>query len=215
LQFSFSADGKQVVGYTNSQLIVWDSQTGKQIKGVYGKKYLQGNLTDFGFSPDGSRVLVSSIRQDGRSLTILDVKTGAQVQSHEVPNCNLNIPYAVTPDDSQVFTITQDCQIGLFNITNWQEVKSFGGPYSGADLALALSPDGKLLATGQKQTLEIWDVDSGKLLFTVNDLDTHITNFIGDFSLAFSPDGKLLAVRYGRWFQIGSTITLFGVPVAP
>jgi WD40 repeat protein len=215
LQFAFSPDGKQVVGFTNSQLIVWDSQTGRQIRGVYGKSYLQGRTTDFGFAPDGSRLLVSSIRQDGRSLTILDVKTGAQVQSHEVPDCNLNIPYAVTADGSQVFTITQDCRIGLFNIADWQEVKSFGGPYSGAELALALSPDGKFLAAGYKQSLEIWDVPSGKLVKSFNDLDTHIENFIGDFSLAFSPDGKLLAARYGRSFYIGSTVILFGVPAAP
>lgn len=215
LRFKFSPDGKQVVGFTNSQLIVWDSQTGRQIRGVYGKSYLQGNQTDFGFSPDGSQVLVSSIGQGGRSLTILDVDSGAQVQSHEVLDCNLNIPYAVTADGSQVFTITQDCRIGLFNIADWQEVKSFGGPYSGAELALALSPDGKFLAAGYKQSLEIWDVDSGKLVKSFNDLDTHIENFIGDFSLAFSPDSKLLAVRYGRWFNIGSTVMLFGVPTAP
>lgn len=215
LRFKFSADGKQVAGITHAQLLIWDSQTGKLIKGFYDKDYLKGSPTNFGFSPDGSQVFLSSIRQDGRSLTIQDVKTGALVQSYEVPDCNLNIPYAVTAGGSQVWTITQDCQIGLFGLGDWQEIKSFGGPYSGATLALALSPDGKLLAVGYKQTLEVWDVDSGKMIQRINGLDTNIENFVGDFSLAFSSDGKLLAVRYGRWFMIGSTVVLFGVPATP
>ncbi|MGB8982706.1 MAG: WD40 repeat domain-containing protein [Anaerolineales bacterium] len=215
LQFKFSVDGKMVVGTTHSQLIVWDSQTGKQIKGIYGKKYLQGRTTDFGFSPDGSKIFISSNVDGSNTLYILDVKTGELLQSQGAPNCNLNLPYAFTPDGTQIFTITPDCRIGLYNLSDWQEVKSFGGPYSGAELALALSPDGKLLATGQKQSLEIWDVRSGKLVKSFNDLDTHIENFLGDFSLAFSPDSKLLAVRYGRWFNIVSTVMLFGVPTAP
>ena len=215
LQFKFSADSKQVVGITYSQMIVWDSQTGKLVRAFSGKDYLKGNPTDFGFSPDGSQVIISSIQDDTRSLAILNVKTGALVQSYEVPNCNLSIPYAFTADGSQIFTITQDCRIGLFNISDWKQVKSFGGPYSGAKFSLALSPDGKLLAAGYKQSLEVWDVGSGKLVKSFNDLDTHIVNFIGDFAISFSPDGKLLAVRYGRWFVIGSTVELFGVPVAP
>ncbi len=215
LQFKFSADSKQVVGITHAQMIVWDSQTGKQVKAFSGKDYLKGNPTNFGFSPDGSQVIISSTYKETRALNILDVKTGATVQSHEVPNCNINIPYAFTADGSQIFTITQDCHIGLFNIADWKQVKSFGGPYSGAEFSLALSPDGKLLAAGYKQSLEIWDVSSSKLIKSFDNLDTHIENFLGDFSLSFSPDGKLLAVRYGRWFVIGSTVELFGVPVAP
>jgi hypothetical protein len=46
-------------------------------------------------------------------------------------------------------------------------------------------------------------------------LDTDNNQFIGDYSLAFSPDGRLLVARYGRSFFWGSTVTLFGVPVAP
>lgn len=215
LQFRFSADGKMIVGITHSQLIVWDSQTGRQIRGVFGKKYLQGRPTNFGFSPDGSMVLISSILDDSRTLNILDLKTGELLQSQDASNCNLNLPYVFTPDGSQIFTVTPDCSVGLYNLSDWHEVKSFGGPYSGAELALALSPDGKLLATGQKQSLEIWNVSTGKLIKSVTDLDTHIEDWIGNFALTFSPDGKLLAVRYGLFFQLESTVSIFGVPVQP
>jgi len=52
----------------------------------------------------------------------------------------------------------------------------------------ALSPDGKLLATGDKAgTVKLWDLASGRLLATVK---AHTSEVV---ALAFSPDGRILA----------------------
>jgi WD40 repeat protein len=134
------------------------------------------------------------------------------VQSILVPDCNTRIQYVVTADSNQIVTLTSDCRIGLFNIADWQIVKSFGSAPVGP-FALALSPDGKLLAVGYKQTLEIWDVNLGVLVKSIRDIDTQFKDYVGNFALAFSPDGTLLAARYSSsfWFPVESTVMLFGV----
>ena len=54
--------------------------------------------------------------------------------------------------------------------------------------AVAFSPDGKLLAAaGADRAIRIWEVESGKLLATIEDHADWILD------LAFSPDGKQLA----------------------
>jgi WD40 repeat protein len=214
-QFVFSPDGKLVAGKTYSQLFIWDTQTGQQVRAIIGSDYLKSNWYNFGFSPDGGLFLIDSIQQKDRVLTILDVQTGQVLQSHSVAGCNLSIPFAVTPDGSQVYTVTTDCRIGLYDLDGWQNLKSFGGPYGGTKLALALSPDGKWLAVGYQQSLEIWDVATGVQIKKFSSLDTDNNQFIGDYSLAFSPDGKILIARYGHWFMLGSSSTLFGVPATP
>ena len=57
---------------------------------------------------------------------------------------------------------------------------------------MALSPDGKMLATGSyDQKIKLWDVESGK------ELRTHSGHNGAIYSLAFRPDGKILASASG------------------
>lgn len=57
--------------------------------------------------------------------------------------------------------------------------------------SLALSPDGKLLATGSYQELAIWDVEMGALLRKQGGFADRVV------ALSFTPDGKLLATGGG------------------
>lgn len=213
-RFAFSPDGSLVAGKTFSQLLVWDAKTGKQVRAVSGADYLKNAWYNLGFSPDGKLLALDSIGQKDRTLTLLDIQTGKVAQTHSVVNCQLDVPFAFTPDESGIFTVTPDCRIGLYTLDGWQRTAIIGGPYSGAKLALALSPDGKFLAVGHKSALEIWDAQSGLLLKRFN-LETGIENFIGDFALAFSPNGKFLVARsgFGNNFFFDTTVNLFGVPV--
>ena len=79
--------------------------------------------------------------------------------------------------------------------------------------AAALSPDGKLLATGSyDQQIKLWDVASGKELRTLAGHNDAV------FDLAFRPDGKLLASASGdRTVKLwdvasGERLDTFGQP---
>ncbi|MCK4628852.1 MAG: family 43 glycosylhydrolase [Sedimentisphaerales bacterium] len=71
----------------------------------------------------------------------------------------------------------------------------------GKVLDVAFSPDGSLVAAGlsRDHAAKIWELDSEKLLFTLQSGFRHFWSVI--CSVAFSPDGKVLATGSGLWLS--------------
>ena len=78
-------------------------------------------------------------------------------------------------------------EVGEFRVADGQLLRKLQGHHD-AILSLALSPDGKLLATGSyDQTIRIWDTATGQELQTLTGHNG------GVFGLSFRPDGRVLA----------------------
>jgi WD40 repeat protein len=81
----------------------------------------------------------------------------------------------------------RDFSWGLLHRSCQRDHRALAG-HKGAVLAVQASPDGKLLASaGTDQTVRLWDVETRKLLHTLNGHSDRVT------SVAFSTDSKLLA----------------------
>jgi len=87
--------------------------------------------------------------------------------------------------------IYRNCTEGMIFLWDLATQQLRGSPFKGHEkviLSLAFSPNGKLLASGSEdQTINIWDVKSGKVLQTLKEHKGPVQ------TLAFSPDGKTLA----------------------
>jgi RNA polymerase sigma factor (sigma-70 family) len=96
---------------------------------------------------------------------------------------------AFSPDGTLVASSSGffDMSVVLWDAATGKEVRRLGGDV-GWVFALAFSPDGKALATGDRAgTVRICDVSTGRELssFRAHDVEVH--------ALAYSPDGKSLA----------------------
>ncbi|MBW4492277.1 MAG: CHAT domain-containing protein [Oscillatoria princeps RMCB-10] len=80
----------------------------------------------------------------------------------------------------------------------WTEARTISG-HSATIRTVAISPDGKTLATGSfDKTVKLWNLDTGELIDTIAGHSNPIR------SVAFSPDGKTLASACTIVFQDGT-----------
>jgi COMPASS component SWD3 len=116
----------------------------------------------------------------------------------------MELLYAIPryPRNQQSFIISDDGEILVRSI---KTTKSFVEIWVGGELehtfyghegeirAIALSPDGKTLATGgDDRCIKIWDISSGKLILNISPLLMWGTHKESITRLEFSPDGKTL-----------------------
>lgn len=116
----------------------------------------------------------------------------------------MELLYAIPkyPRNQQCFIISNDGEILVRSI---KAAKSCVEIWVGGELehtlyghqgeirAIALSPDGKILATGgDDRCIKIWDISSGKLILNISPLLMWGTHKESIIRLAFSPDGKTL-----------------------
>jgi WD40 repeat protein len=112
---------------------------------------------------------------------------------------------AYLPDGKRVLTAARDGTMHLWERESGRPLREYkmpapkpdpamGRPVAfvgrGGVIGVATSPDGKLLAVGQVNAVQLFDIDSGKEL---RSLKTATAN--GIVTLLFSPDSKTLAVR--------------------
>jgi WD40 repeat protein/TolB-like protein len=127
------------------------------------------------FHPDGRRVLSSGY--DGTRLW--DVATGKTIWTIEPGGL------AVLSPDGKALIVRWKERLALYNPETGEKRRDFESINAGSIFSLAISPDGKLVATGHSDgNARLWNVSEGKVLHT---LQRHS----GDVSsIAFSPDGK-------------------------
>lgn len=185
----FSPDGKTVLGRcTNSSVYIWDVKTGQEIA------RLESFTSSVSFSPD-SKMLALGGRLRGimveSTVRLWDMQTQKDL---EPIGGNPSAVYAVcfSPDGK---TIAAGCgaAIVLCDVKTRKAVMNF--PSSNGSTELMFSPDGRILAARiPNSTAKLWDVQTGKLLATINDCWSN---------LCFSPDSKLFVSGGGQITRFG------------
>lgn len=200
---SFSPDGKTLVsGGSDQTLRWWDVETSQCTKVVKAHTDWSDGVKCVAFSPDGT-LLASA----GRSMILWDAVTREKkrtlIRSVDGTEALILAPdgktliestgdinaLVFTRDGQTLISAGRDGHVRFWDVATGEISRDLdlGAPVD----TLALSPDGKLLATGEggdfsEKHLCLWDVDSGKLVRTVAKVPGY---YVG--AMAFSPDGKL------------------------
>jgi WD40 repeat protein len=184
---AFSPDSKILVsaGMDNTTRF-WGLPTGKELRRLKGAQAQVSGVASpvLAFSPDGKKLAI--VPGDG-SVRLVDTATGKE-QRHRV---TLGVPpgpsgAAFSPDGKMLAVADNVNRVFLWETGNKTPVRQLSG-LQGPVRAVACSPDGAMMATGDGSAVRLWDAASGKPLRKFRRHQGIVT------SLAFAPGGRVLA----------------------
>ncbi len=210
---AFAPDGQTVASASDDGSVrLWDPRTGDETRRLARQP---GGVGAVAFSPDGKLLATGG---GCRTVRIFDARTGKVL--HALPpdedGTTLIAPLFFSQDSKLLFagpgTVGPLCErkwppkaghtFRVWDVATGRLLRRFGG--IDAYTPAALSPDGKLLATGRLSTsaVTLLDIATGN---EVRRLQVDPKRTLS--ALAFAPDGKTLAIAQGGELLLHEVIT--------
>ncbi|KZS87696.1 WD40 repeat-like protein [Sistotremastrum niveocremeum HHB9708] len=187
VSFSPNVADPVIVSCANWDVRLSDGASGSSVrKTVKGQNILYSVL----FSPDGRFIITGA--WDG-TISLLDRQAVEQPMAEEQADRAFLSRIALSRDEKSLCASSADCSIHRFTVEDGAQIRSTGSPMRGhisTISALAISPDGKLLASGSADnTVRIWGLEPEDPLHEPRILDGH-TNWVRE--VAFDHQGEHL-----------------------
>ncbi|NEQ77394.1 MAG: hypothetical protein F6K23_32915 [Okeania sp. SIO2C9] len=184
----FTADGRAVIGCSADRgMKSWDIYTGQLLHRMNGTQPIA-------FGAGGLRMAASG---GPRYIRLWNAEQGQLLRNLSIPNTNNNrgIEAIAFSEDGQTIAhaMKGESKILVWDVETWK-VRYTLEKHSQAIKAIAISPDGKILASSSEDgNINLWDLGTGKLLRSIK----------GDGAIVFSPDSKqLVSVSQDNLIQL-------------
>ncbi len=200
---AFSADSKRLVTGSNDTTVrIWEVPSGKQLAIVEGHASIPCSAS---FSRDGRQVLTVSSGYQSPESSWVSSPSPRVVESdpEEISVRKQDFAFRGFVGDSTAFVSYNDRENTLARVWDAEtgkhvatilKPKAFSGsaPYFGH-----FSPDGKRVALGVGDDVQVWDIAASRMLFNVKNGGMSFED-----PAAWSPDGKRLATIRGNYVSI-------------
>ena len=174
---AMSPDGSFIAsGSVDNTVKLWDSNDGSLITTFRH----QGSVSQIAFSPDAKQLVSASY---DRTVCIWNIATKRRLKTLTHNDWVQSLVFT----NDNLITSSRDRQIQHWNIDT-EQVQTTVNSYSNGIWAIAVSPDGRQIAsTNDEQTIQLWNVDRSKIERVVTGHSKSI------WSVAYSQDNRFLA----------------------
>ena len=181
---AFSPDEKMLASEGFGMVHIWDV--------AHGTERVRFQLTvplNFVFSPDSRKLIVANDLHTVQVWDIDERKVLVTLQGEDGDGRGIAAKLAISPDGKHLVSTEASTAIHLWNFETLRRRSLLRGHLFRIG-ALAFSPDGQLLASGDRENVIIWDIAKKK----------QIATFKGSHpkSMTFSPDGQYLLLETRR-----------------
>jgi len=181
---ALSADGKLVAIGQKKAIVLWDLASGEEFR-----RLALADMHSLAFSPDGKTLAAAGYDAE---IHLWDFTSGKEISKIRWPLQNEPAGLAVlafTPDGRTLIAGgIFGSKIRLWDVASGKQRHELDA--KGGDIfSFALTPDGAILATGNRQGgISLWDVKTGKMIQKLQSKGRKACT-----GVAFAPDGKILA----------------------
>lgn len=207
----FSPDSRKLaVGTWGWRVAMWDLANPEEtMEFDFDDVPLYSAIDDFGFSPDGSRIIAATKNGTPRVWAVATGKIAYELHGHTRPVFGSFF----TPDGSRICTAGSDGTLKIWSATHGHPLKTLFG-HTDRIVSAVITPNGKQIASVSVDgTLRFWDGSAGTEFSDPAGVSKSV------FGFALSPDGKLLAANgpdttIALWNAIDGTLMkrLRGMP---
>ena len=181
----FTPDGKSLIASDSNTIRVYDPVTAAQLRSFPGHPF---GYVVLALSPDGK--LLAGIG-GAASVYLWNLATGRLLrefgQRPQDETGNL-VSLVFSPDSKTVVTVGCETGLQFWDTATGKRLRHLAPKDTG--WCVAYSPNGKLIAAGGGESLQLWDLTTDKRVWCIKKESPKN----GVHAVVFSPDGKMLAV---------------------